>query len=394
VAGAKPFHQGELSDPERVGVRALDASRLHVELERPTGYFLQLLTHTVTFPVPRHVIEQHGEAWAEVGNMASNGPFKLAGWERGQSIVLTRNPHFHGRCGGNVQRVELPFAQDDRDSLRMYEAGEVDYFSQHSQLPEVMEQVRACHAGGYVTGPGLTTWHLGFNTRRPPFDDRRVRRAFALALNRRQLPQVGAEGGLDPATGGFVPPGMPGHAAGIALPYDPQRARQLLAEAGYPAGRGLPEIQGMGSHRAQEWLHGSLERQWQEILGIELTWEVMEWTAYLQKLFTEGPSDVYMNGWIADFPDPDNFLRGSPYRSLTGWRNEEYDQLVKRARRAMDQAERMRLYGQADKILMEEAPILPLAYKRMQLVVQPWVRRLRASPIGADAWKDVVIERH
>ena len=394
VAGARPYHQGELSDPERVGVRALDATRLQVELEMPTGYFLQLLTHTVTFPVPRHIIDGHGEAWTEVGNMASNGPFKLAGWEPGQSIVLTRNPHYHGRYGGNVQRVELPFAQDDRDSLRMYEAGQVDYFAQHSQLPEVLEQVRACHAGGYVTGPELTTWHLGFNTRRPPFDDRRVRRAFALALNRRQLPEMGADKGLDPAMGGFVPPAIPGHSAGIALPYDPERARQLLAEAGYPAGRGFPEIQGMGSHRSLQWLRGSLETQWREVLGVALTWKAMEWTAYLQTLFTEGPSDVYLNGWTADFPDPDNFLRGSPYPSLTGWQNEDYNQLVERARRVMDQAERMRLYGQANKILVEEAPILPLAYKRVQLVVQPWVRTLPVSPIRAAPWKDVVIERH
>jgi ABC-type oligopeptide transport system substrate-binding subunit/class 3 adenylate cyclase len=394
IEGARVFHRGEVSDPSRVGVRAKDDLTLAVDLEAPTGYFLQLLTHTVTFPVPRHVIERHGEAWTEAGNMVGNGSFKLAGWERGRSIVLARNPHYHGRCTGNVQKVELPFARDDEHSLRMYEAGEVDYFEQYSQLPEVIDRVRAFHGEEYVTGPGLTTWYLGFNVRRPPFDDARVRRAFGLAIDRHRLPEVGRDSGLEPATGGLVPPGMPGHSTGIGLQYDPKRARQLLAEAGCAEGRGLPAVRGMGPHRGLQWLRGVLETQWRETLGVEIEWEAMEWTAYLEKLYSEGPAELFLLGWEADFPDPDNFLRASPHRSLTGWHNQAYDQLVEKAASLMDQAKRVRLYRQADTILMEEAPIVPLAYKRAQLLVQPWVRAFPISPIGGESWKDVVIEWH
>jgi oligopeptide transport system substrate-binding protein len=245
-----------------------------------------------------------------------------------------------------------------------------------------------------VTGPRLSTRYLGFNVRRPPFDDTRVRRAFVLALDRRRLPEVGTEGGLGPATGGFVPPGMPGHSAGIGLPYDPEGARGALAEAGYPEGRGFPPVEAVANNRMLHWLGGDLERQWGQILGVEIAWEPLEWTAYLEKLYGEGPADIFVLGWGADYPDPDNFLRVSSFRPLTGWQNAHYDRLVEKARRVMDQAERMRLYREADTILMEEAPVIPLAYDRMQLLVQPWVRTVPTTPIGADAWKDVVIERH
>jgi oligopeptide transport system substrate-binding protein len=231
---------------------------------------------------------------------------------------------------------------------------------------------------------------MGFDTSRPPFDDPRVRQAFALAIDRESLANVAFRGYVSPATGGFVPPSIPGHSAGIGLPYDPKRARHLLAEAGYPGGHGFPDVDSP-TRRAALPHPEYLQTQWRENLSIEITWEVMEWAIYLERL--EESPHIFLMGWLADYHDPDNFLRVGLWRERVRWRNEGYDRLVEEARRVTDQGARMQLYRQADRILVEEAAIIPLYYGRQHLLVKPWVSKfLPTSAAGRPRWKDVVIE--
>jgi len=258
--------------------------------------------------------------------------------------------------------------------------------------PTELYDARQRHAGEYVSLPWLATTYVGFDVSRPPFYDPRVRRAFVLALDREMLADVAMKGDVFPAMGGFVPPGMPGHSAGIALPYDPERARELLAEAGYPGGRGFPAVDLLalyGTEPAVEYL----QAQWRENLGIEIIWEIIEWAMSLDRLDRE-PPHVLLMGWMADYPDPDNFLRVCATQRYIWWRNETYDKLVEEARRATDQEERMRLYQQADRILVEEAAIVPLTYRRYHLLVKPWVKKFPTSPMKVWFWKDVIIEPH
>ncbi len=397
VKGARPFHRGEASDPGQVEVRALDDVTLVVELEEPTGYFLQLVANAITYPVPRHVVAVHGNAWAEMGNIVTNGPFRLDAWQRGQSMTLSRNPEYHGRSRGNVQRVELylPKERSLKLELEMYEADDVDMSDVWDLPPIELDRARQRHAGEYVLVPTLGTQCMVFDGRRPPFDDPQVRRAFVLATDRETLADVVMmKGHFFPATGGFVPPGMPGHSAGIGLPYDPDRGRQLLAEAGYPGGRGFPVV-GLLTFHGLEPVIEYLQGQWRENLGIETTWEWIEWAMFLDRL-EKKPPHMFSLFWTADYPDPDNFLRAavSSIRGLTWWQNEAYDGLVEEARRAMDQEERMKLYHQADRILVEEAPIMPLQYPWWPLLVKPWVSKYPTSPMRRNFWKDVMIEPH
>jgi oligopeptide transport system substrate-binding protein len=396
IKGARAFHQGEVSDPDRVGVRALDEATLLVELEEPTSYFLHLMAYEGTCPVPRHVVETHGEAWTEMGNIVTNGPFKLEAWQQGVSMILSRNPDYHGRFTGNVQRVELFFLSSEPSArLAMYEADGLDCLDLSSSLHLEKDRVRQRHAREYVSLPELNNFHLGFDVSRPPFDDRRVRRAFVLATDRETLADVVLNGYYFPATGGFVPPGMPGHSPGIALPYDPEQARRLLAEAGYPNGRGFPDVECLTiPGPSAETMNEYLQTQWHENLGIEIvkpTAPIDSWKMLYDRLDREPPHIFYI-GWLADYADPDNFLRvGFPWK-WTGWRHETYEKLVEEAGRLTDQAERMKLYGQADRILVEEAPIMTLAYRREHLLVKPWVRKYPASATRRVFWKDVIIE--
>jgi ABC-type oligopeptide transport system substrate-binding subunit/DNA-binding SARP family transcriptional activator len=393
VKGARPFHQGEVSDPDRVGVQAVDDVTLTVELEGPTSYFLHLLAQVDTCPVPRHVVERHGKTWTEVNNLVTNGPFRLEAWQRGESMALVRNPEYHGRFSGNLERVELSLHADPSVRLKMYETDGLDVLNLRSGFPPPeMDRARQRHAGEYVSPPLLVTYYVGFDVSRPPFDDPGVRRAFAMAIDKETLADVVLQGYDSPATGGFVPPGMPGHSPGINLPYNPDQARRLLAEAGYPGGRGFPVVDWIAHSRAESKIE-YLQAQWRENLGIEITWDTMEWARYFDRLHSELPH-VFISGWGADYPDPDYFLRVGPLPIRRRW-NKAYDRLVEEARRVTDQRERMKLYGQADRMLVQEAVIVPLTYGRAHLLVKPWVSKYPVSAAGPRlVWKDVIIEPH
>jgi ABC-type oligopeptide transport system substrate-binding subunit/class 3 adenylate cyclase len=394
IKGARAFHQGEVSDPGSVGVQALDEHTLVVELKEPTSYFLQLLAYPATGPVPRHVVETYGEAWTEVDNIVTNGPFRLESWQRGQSMVFLRNPEYRGRFRGNVQHIDL-LALEWSAALKMYEDDSLDVLDLRLLPPPEMDRARQRHAGEYLSVPSLATIFVAFDAGRPPFDDVRVRQAFVLATDREMLGDVIWRGYVFPATGGFIPPGMPGHSVGIGLPYDPQQARRLMAEAGYPGGRGFPVADALTPHE-HEPLSKHLRAQWHENLGVEITWQPMEYGAFVERICTEPePPSMFLGRWHADYPDPDNFLRVGPAMWLPGWREETYAGLVEEASRSMDQEERMDLYKRADKILVEEAAIMPLNYVRLHLLIKPWVKK---HPTSATTmlwfWKDVIIEPH
>jgi ABC-type oligopeptide transport system substrate-binding subunit len=398
VKGAEAYHQGEVSNPDTVGVHAVDDTTLLVDLEGPTGYFLQLLTQETTFPVPQHVVEGHGDAWAQPGNIVTNGPFALADYRPGDSLVLVRSARYRGGWTGNVERVEIALLGKPawREQVALYEADELDALDITGFPVAEGERMRQRHPDQFISALRLATGCFGLNVNRPPLDDVRVRRALTLATDREVIAGEVYGGSAVPATGGFVPPGMPGHSPGIALPHDPERARRLLAEAGYPGGRGFPTLRGI---LPMDWptlvdQADYNEAQWRRELGVEVRWEYVPQQEYRDQAHQEQP-DLTLKAWWADYPDPDNFLRVGFGGGRTAWRNEEYDGLVARARRLLDQGERMALYRRADRIMVEEAPFLLLSYLQSQLLVEPWVKRYSMSAMAEwSPLQDVIIERH
>ena len=275
----------------------------------------------------------------------------------------------------------------------MYKADRLDTFSVYALLPHVIDKARQHHAGDYVLMPALDTHFFGFNVIKTPFDDIRVRRSFVLATDREKLANVVLGGNIFPATGGLVPPGMPGHSAGIALPYDPQGARDLLAAAGYPDGRGFPAIHCLVPTPANTIKEFSVA-QWRDNLGVEIEWESMEWGEYLKKINSEEAPEMGWYGWSADFPDPASFLDGALTIGMEKWENERFKNLLEKAKRTSAQEERMRLFKQADKILVEAAAVMPLTYGRWHYFVKPWVSKYPSSAINIFPWKDVILEPH
>jgi ABC-type oligopeptide transport system substrate-binding subunit len=393
VQGARAYHQGLAADPDTVAIRALDDFTLEVRLEGPTGYFLHLLSLTATCPVPRHVAKAHGATWPEAEPLVSNGPFLLDSYQHGERLVLVRNPYYHGRFTGNLGQVELHLFQPDEQTgeLEEYAADGLDVARLQRALSEEMQGARHAYAGEYVLVPAATTYFLALDVACPPFDDRRVRRAFGLALDREALLEKALGGSHLPATGGFLPPTIPGHSPGIALDHDPERARQLLAEAGYRDGDGFPVVRLLVMAGRQVTME-HVRAQWEDTLGVVTELHVMEWAEYLDKAHND-PPHVFLMGWIADYADPDCFLRVG-LRLYSRWTHAVYDRLVERARRVTDQQERTNLYKEADRVLVEEAAILPLSYEQRALLVKPWVKRYPVSDLFSFSWKDVIIDPH
>jgi oligopeptide transport system substrate-binding protein len=398
IKGARALHRGE-SESMDVGVRALDDLTLMVDLEAPTGHFLQVLSNPAYSPVPRHVVEVLGEAWADLEanstelGIVTNGPFRLESWRRGESMVLVRNPDYHGHFEGNLEQVKLSLLADPWAELEIYEADGLDVLGITFFSLAEMHDVRWRHTAEYVSVPVFGTAYIGFDLSRPPFDDVRVRRALVLAIDKETLAGVILRGYVSPATGGFVPPGMAGHSAGIGLPYDPPRARRLLAEAGHPDGRGFPAVNILIPPGYALEYQEYLQVQWCKNLGVEIAWETTEWATYIDRLDRES-SGMIAGMWVADYPDPDSFLRVGIQQTQTKWQNKAYDALVEEAGRTTNQEKRMRLYRQADRILIEEVPIMPVSYSRRHLLVKPWVTRYPLAPRIAAFWKDVIIEPH
>ncbi len=378
IKNARAFRRGELADAEQVGVRAADEHTLIVELEQPAGYFLQLMAAVDSFPVPRHLVAAFGEGWTAPATIATNGPFLLQTWQLGEKLVMMRNPHFHGRVMGNLTEVAVSFGASWPTRVAMYEADELDYLeiaphrvTSDGGGPLDAFRVRQRHSDEYVLIPEMATSYMGINASRPPFDDPRVRRALVLATDREAYVNVVLHGLADPPTGGFVPAEVPGHSHAIGLRYDPVQARQLLAEAGYPDGRGFPVVNALVSTAALPSV-GFQQEQWRSNLGIEVSVERLDFGAFIEALHNTSPS-LFFWGWIADYPDPDNFLRVGLKLTRSWWQHEQFEELVRQAKQMTDPRERMKLYRQADQILIEEAAVMPLYYTCLSLLLKPWL---------------------
>jgi ABC-type oligopeptide transport system substrate-binding subunit/class 3 adenylate cyclase len=383
IKNARAYNKGEISESDQVGVMAIEKLTLEVELERAASYFLQMLS--ILYPVPSHVVETYGDAWTNLEHIVTNGAFQLASYKPGESLSMTRNPTYHGSFSGNLERAEVKLieSRESFEALELYERDSVDI----AGLNALTFHARHKFAPEYLLKPEQGLLYVGFDTSRPPFDDLRVRQAFVMAVDREKLADKVLDGFVYPATGGFIPPTIPGHSPGIGLPYDPIQARQMMTQAGYPDGLGFPTFE-IAWDRAS--MLEPVVAEWLINLNVEVAIENTElenvFGAYLSR-------NVFCMGWMADYPDPDNFLRVCIRNFLPYWQNETYDQLLAEAQRTLDQSERIPLYQEADKILIEEAAIMPIAYEKAHLLCKPWVK-LPAGLAGPWYYRDFIIEPH
>jgi oligopeptide transport system substrate-binding protein len=363
-------------------VEAVDDATLEVELHEPRSYALYLFAFPSFFPWPRHVCERLGAEWYLADPLVGNGPYLLAELDD-EHTLLRASPAWHGPRG-NVAEARIRFGSWD-DPIRLWRSGELDTaFVPTAELDE---------ATRVFTAPGLVTRYVGFVARRPPLDDQRVRRALAHALDRGAL--FGDEPDYDPALegSGLIPPGLPAHSHDIALPYDPPRARELLAEAGFPDGHGLRPLRlAFIAGRRQDWLE-AIAGQSAEI-GVAIELQAVPGDS-LDGAFEHGDVDLWWQGWTADYPDPEGSLTvldASPAIKRDG----PLDELLARARSSRDRDERWRLYREADRRLVQElVSIVPLWHpSEYRMAARPWIEGVRFGPLRLPLLDELTVTPH
>jgi ABC-type oligopeptide transport system substrate-binding subunit/transcriptional regulator with XRE-family HTH domain len=389
VTGAPAIRRGELT-ADQAGIYAADDHTLVIELTEPTSYFIYNLAYYVLLPVPQHVVEANGTAWYRPGTIVTNGPFRLAGWEHGRSMVLERNPHYHGAASGNVQRVALDLGVTAADHRARYLADELDVLSSSwfTDL-ETIDRLRRRFPDEYSRRDRFLTLYYWVDPSTPPLHDRRVRQAMAMAVDAQGIEAQLGYGRFQPATGGLVPPGMPGHVSGLAVSHDQAAAARLLAEA--VGDTSQPQITLACWGRTKP-IARLLQACWD---SIGLRTRILEFNAGVDAIDAwarTDPPKAAVGGWVADYPDPDTFLRVCVELDLPDWKHDRYDALLGRAARTTDPAVRAAAYQEAERTLAEEALMVPLAYESEHLMLKPWVVHYPTIPVKYPGfWKDVVI---
>jgi oligopeptide transport system substrate-binding protein len=385
LKGAPEFNGGEVTDPDTVGVKALDDRTLEVTCAGACPYLPKVLTALVPMPLPKQAIEEHGDKWTRPENVVVNGPFTLESWVPDKEVVLVPNPRYWGEKP-ELDRVVYTLIEKTMGAcLLSYQAGEVDVCEfDLKDLPMVRQDpVLGKEFLHRVTS--RTEW-VAFDTSHAPWDDIKVRQAFSLAIDREALSEIVTKG-ANPPTDTILPPGMPGHNPLAALEGDEETARELLAEAGYPGGEGFPTVEftfigGLGT--VGQLTAEALQAIWKEELGITtVELNPMEPSAYYawRRTKKEVPWDIDWQNWGSDYDDPANwhnelFTCQTDFYS-THWCNEEFDDLVSRAMVETNEAKRAKLYEEAEVILVQEAAYVPVWNRSMVFLVKPYVKNLQ-----------------
>jgi oligopeptide transport system substrate-binding protein len=364
LKNAEDFNAGKIKDPGEVGVQALGPRTVRAELVGPTPFFLDLCAFRTLAVVPRQAIEKHGDRWLMERPLPVSGAYQLEFWRIHDRIRVRKNPLYWDAANTQNELVDFLPVEAATTALNLYETGIADIIWDKGLIPpellDLLTQRPDCHRFAY-----LGTYFFRFNLTRPPFNDLRVRQALALAIDKQRIVEKITRGGEKTAAH-FTPPGLPNYEPPAGLGYDPARARQLLAEAGFPNGAGFPSFEYLfNSNKLHEQIAVELQQMWRKELGVRMELRQTEWKVYLAAL-TALEFDVCRSGWIGDYVDPNTFLdmfMSNNGNNRTGWKNERYDQLVRDANQLTDVSRRMKLLQEAERLLvLEELPIVPLYF--------------------------------
>ena len=367
IKNAEKYVKQEITDFADVGVTVIDDYTLQVELENPTAYFLQLLDHYAMFPVHRATIEKFGAPdesytrWTRPENIVTNGPFVLESWQLNKKLTVVRNEGYWDNDRVTLNGIVFHPIDVVTTEERMFRAGQLHYTS--STLIERIPFYRENYPEYLSIAPYNGTYFYRFNTDKENFSDVRIRKAMAMTIDRDQLIRTILNDIVTPAYA-ITPPGVLGYQPPKTFDYNPDEARRLLAEAGFPNGEGLPELElQFNTSEQHRKIAIAIQQMWKNELGVNVRLQNKDWKVYLDDT-SIGNYEISRAGWIGDYVDPNTFLdmwlSGSELNQ-TGWGSERYDQLIARdAPATKTREERFAIYQEAETIMMEAMPFIPI----------------------------------
>jgi oligopeptide transport system substrate-binding protein len=395
---------------QTVGIKALDDLTLQVTLAQPTAYFIELCAFPTFSPLPRHVLEDESLTWVRGGGMmrtrdfyfrnpdklVTNGPYVLTEWREKVRIVMDQNPHYWAKDQMGNRRIIEETIQDVSLQLLRYQEGELDWIPDAGRIKQKLVELDYEFAHSQ---PNAGTYYYQFNCRPElpngapnPMSDVRVRRAMSMCINRQEIVESVTRMN-EPIARSLVPEGqIPGYISPVesSTEYDPEAAKALLAEAGYPGGVGMPPIELLinsdGTHTN---IALAIKRVWEEQLGLTVSLVATEFKVYLDRR-KQGNFMVSRAGWFGDYIDPTTWLdmyRESDSNNDAKYINPAYDALLEQAARELDPEARFELLNQAEAMLLADAPICPIYYYTTIMVFDPEKVDLRPN-----AWNNLRLE--
>jgi len=393
---AVPDMAKEIDPSKDVGVKALDAKTLQVDLESPTVYFLNLTAFPTLMPVCKAVVSTNDKWAADVKTYVTNGPFKLVEWSHNEKMVFEKNPTYWDKDKVKLSKITYFMVEDETTALSMFQSGQLDA----SSTVPVSELPKLVASGDAQILPYLGTYYYQVNVTKKPFSDVRVRKALLLAIDRKSITESITQGGQIPALA-YVPYGIADALPGSDFRKASQEtfykdndlvtAKALLAQAGYPNGKGFPSFSLLyNTSNAHKSIAEAIQQMWKKNLGITCSLKSEEWGVYLDDR-TNLNYSVARAGWIGDYMDPNTFLDmwvTGGGNNDTGWSNKSYDALIAKAKATTDPTARMATLHAAEKILMTDMPILPIYYYTNPLLLKKTIKNFYQSTLGFVDWKN------
>ncbi len=387
LKNAEAINTGDnTKDISELGVRAVDGYTVEFTLEYPAGYFPAMAGLWIYRPVHKKTVEKYRDNWTDPWYIQTSGSYRLAAWERGKLMILRKNPNYYEHKNVSVQEVRYYVIQESSVGLAMYENNELDIMGSTylrlplADIPRIKSDIRT--GKEYSSKPQFCTYAYGFNTKLPPVDDPLVRKAISAAIDRELLIKIVTMGGEEPATTFTRPPVFgavnPGEGAGIS--FNPEQAKKWLAQAGYPGGRGFPEITILYNiSETHEKIAKAVRSFLKHYLNINVRLEARKWEDYME--YREQPTTphMYREGWCGDYPDANNWLNEvfHPFKSANriGWDNTEFAELMNKAREATEPEQRKTMYRRAEELLCEqECAVVPIYFETSHCLVKPRVK--------------------
>ncbi|HZQ09145.1 MAG TPA: peptide ABC transporter substrate-binding protein [Anaerolineae bacterium] len=379
IKNGAEFNQGKITDPNQVGIQAPDDKTLVVTLAAPAPYWLRYVGTTDYVPVRKDIIEKYGDKWMEAGNFVGNGPYMLQEWKHDQSMVFVRNPNYNGPWKDSIKidRLEFKLVQDpDSQGLPAYEANEVDAATiPATELDRIKADAKMSKEIHTIPSAGTTI--LIFDTKNKPTDDVRVRQALSMAIDREALANQVLKGGYLAPTS-FSPRTLASYNPSTFQGYNPEKAKQLLADAGYPGGKGFPTLE-LYSWNVQRALleTQAIKAMWKDTLGIDVNLNPLDPKAMRDWRIArkDQPFNVYYAWEVAGILDPIEYHNAQldPEQNVRNSRyaDSQYVQLIRDAKKETDPAKRAKMYQDAEAIINRDVPIIPITEDENFWVVKP-----------------------
>lgn len=390
IVNAYEFNTGKLKDATKLGFKAIDETTFEVRLKKPAAYFIYLTAICPSFPQRKDVVEKWGNRWTDPEHIVTNGPYQLSKWAHEYKIELVAYPkYFEGERA--LKKIKMFMVNEASTAFALYENDQLDFVDNRSFSTSDVERCKS--SPEYRNVPLLRVNYIGFNNKKKPFDDARVRKAFSLAMDRTTFPRILRRNEKPAYT--WVPPGMQGYSPSSATKSDTAEARRLLADAGYPNGKGFPKVYMLYPSREDTKL---VSEQVQDMirrnLNIKVNLQNEEWKVYLEHVRRD-PPEIFRANWGADYPDPETFM--NLFTSKSGnnhvmYTNTTYDSLVEKAAGEQNPKIRSEMYARADKMLCkDDAAIAPIFQATQNVMVKPWVKGLEFNACDIQFFKNVRI---